>query len=44
MASGASSSESVWAMGLGVGRRNRSAMRMFAGELRDEGDEGSPAS
>ena len=28
------------AMGLGVGRRNRSAIRELAGELRDEGDEG----
>ena len=27
-------------MGLGVGRRNRSAMRELASELRDEGDEG----
>ena len=27
-------------MGLGVGRRNRSAIRELAGELRDEGDEG----
>ena len=25
-----------WAMGLGVGRRNKSAMRELAGELRDE--------
>jgi len=28
-------------MGLGVGRRNRSAIRELAGELRDEGDEGA---
>ena len=27
-------------MGLGVGQRNRSAIRELAGELRDEGDEG----
>ena len=28
-------------MGLGVGRRNRLAMRELIGELRDEGDEGA---
>ena len=28
-------------MGLGVGRRNRSAMRELVSELRDEGDEGA---
>ena len=36
-----SSSESMRAIGLGVGRRNRLAMRELADELRDDGDKGA---